>query len=498
MKSLYFLIPLLFGFLKMDGQTYEDKERTIRKVFDRLVEAYGNARSAPILELLHNDRDERVVAQYSSKERPTIKIDEELVDICLRLKKDSLNALAIILSHELAHYYNNHSFCIDFAYAAGPKSRLSRVLLNKNALVVNKFVNESNADYEGTWHAAIAGYNPFDVFEKMIDIIYREYKLNGSTNGYPSKKQRKEINISAQQKSAALLPTFKAGIILAKIGMYKESSACFGDVALTFPSRENYYNAGVTMLLQALSLKSKTVFEFIYPFELDPVSRLRDYSTRGVNEENGNINSLLQNAKKNLKLAIDLDPSYVDAAIAYACAWEIEGITDAAIGELSKIPVKNNKVNLAYAIAYFNKGDSALAARHFNSLSFGKDSIVNYDLKIYQLRDQPNGKMKSQFTQGWKERNRKNDTDVSEIMKTHFQTSKQKLEPARKITGEEKISVINNKEMTAIEIYINNKKLLRAVIWSYYDCSSKMIIKINEDWLKKQHGIKETWWIVEF
>ncbi|MEO8769986.1 MAG: hypothetical protein ABI402_07870 [Ferruginibacter sp.] len=499
MRSLFLFVFFLFGFVKMQGQTYLDKDRTIRKVFNRLVEAYGNARSAPDLKLLPNDQSERVVAQYTNRPRPTIKIDEQLVDICLKLKEDSLNALSIIISHELAHYYNDHSFCVDFAYAIGKKSKLSKELINQNAMATNKFGNETNADYEGIWHAAIAGYNPFNVFESMIDRIYSEYKLNGTTKDYPSKSDRKKINKTAEQKATGLLPTFKAGFILTKIGMYDEAAACFDDVALSFPSRENYYNAGVARLLLALELKTKRQFEFIYPFELDPASRLTDYTSRGTSESNTDMKELIKKAKNNLTRAMSLDPSYINASIAYACAWEIDDNFTAAIGELAKVPLanKNDKINLAYAIMYFNKKMDTEASGYFKLLSMGKDSITNYDLTIYRLSGQPTSVTKiSKYSSGWKDRNHDAGLKVDDEMISYFKKTKQTNEPAHELS-DEKISIYSNEAITGIEIYISNKKLLRAITLSTEDCTSQIIVEIDVDWMKEHKELKKQWWLIK-
>ncbi len=123
MKKLIVLILVIFtSFVKLYSQSLPDKTNTVKNVFDKLVKAYGSSKSAaPQLKILPNSENVRTVARYSSTNRPTVIIDEKLIDICLGLKHDSLNALAIIISHELAHFYKDHTFCIDYAYAADKK-----------------------------------------------------------------------------------------------------------------------------------------------------------------------------------------------------------------------------------------------------------------------------------------------------------------------------------------------------------------------------------------
>lgn len=255
-KYQFLLIVLSFAFVDTCGQTYSDKEKTLRKVFIKIVEAYSNPKAAPELKLLPKTGKESVIARYFSDSGHIIKVDEKLVDICLDLKSDSLNALSIILSHELAHYYYGHALCIDFAFAQPNTSLSKKIFIDYQA---NKFTNEAEADLLGIWYAAIAGYYPFDIFKKMINKIYAGYGLNNKLKGYPTKTQRIEINNRNRVTANTLLPVFDAGNILIQIGRYEEAAVCFDNVVRTFPSRENYNNAGAAKLLAALKLKKRGI-----------------------------------------------------------------------------------------------------------------------------------------------------------------------------------------------------------------------------------------------
>ena len=77
-----------------------------RDVFTRLVNSVSNVYSAkPTLTIVPSDY--LVAETYSTGE---IKVGSRLVDLCRRFGKDSTNAMAHILSHELAHFYQNHAF----------------------------------------------------------------------------------------------------------------------------------------------------------------------------------------------------------------------------------------------------------------------------------------------------------------------------------------------------------------------------------------------------
>ena len=99
----------------MFGQGQADKQ--IQSVFDQLVMAYGSAKTAPQLIIITNKPKQITPAKYYSSPKPNIKVDAYLFTVCRTFGKDSLDALSIILSHELAHYYSDHTFCSDYAYA---------------------------------------------------------------------------------------------------------------------------------------------------------------------------------------------------------------------------------------------------------------------------------------------------------------------------------------------------------------------------------------------
>ena len=81
MKPGLFLILVLSIFVNLKAQSFSEKQKTVEKVFDNIVNAFGNAKAAPLLKLLPNTQKERVVAAYSTTPQPSIKVDEQLVDI---------------------------------------------------------------------------------------------------------------------------------------------------------------------------------------------------------------------------------------------------------------------------------------------------------------------------------------------------------------------------------------------------------------------------------
>jgi tetratricopeptide (TPR) repeat protein len=383
-----FLLILIFFTTHLFAQTNSSKQAITEKVFENLVNAYGSNKSSPAIKVLPK-RSPKIVAQYIAYPSATVQIDEELFDLCMSFGKDADNALAILLSHELAHYYNDHNWCSDYAFAL-QNSTLGKTL-NKVSKE-SKIEKESIADSYGLFYASIAGYQPFEIFNPLLDKIYTHYKLTETVTGYPTKKERKEINQIQKDKIEKLIPVFEAGVILTYAGKYEIAISCFNYLNKFFPSRENYNNLGTARLLWALQLKSQQAIEYIYPIEIDPVSRLNSAITRSNVDDTTNLfQTLLQASKKDFERAIAIDPHYAKAYINLACSYDLLENYEAAIGRINDMPINSNKLIAALeikAIAYAHSNNTQKANECFSTIQKLNGDTNSYNFKVYSLGNQ--------------------------------------------------------------------------------------------------------------
>lgn len=352
--TLFFSVMSFFMF----GQNKDEPQ--IRRVFNQLVLAYGSSKTAP--ELLVTKQKQDRPAFYKFDKKPIVTIDTYLITICRGFGKDSLNALSVVIGHELAHYYNEHSFCTDFAFAIRNKNEVfsKKVkLIDKN----QKIIYETQADDKGLFYAAIAGYEPFEVQPKLLDAIYTQYQLK-DTEGYPTKVQRKEIAKNALLKAKRLYEMFTLGLKYIQEKNYDKATEAFNAVNNDFPSRENYNNLGVARTLKALQFKVITSEEihhperFLYPLEVENKSRLSKETTRGdLNDTSEEMEMLLKDAQKDFQEAIRLDPNFTKGYINLACVHDLLGNPNATIGiikDLKPIEQKSTDAQRILAIAYFH------------------------------------------------------------------------------------------------------------------------------------------------
>ena len=256
----------------MFGQNNAQKQ--FQNVFDQLVLAYGSAKPAPQLNIILNKPKQIAPAKYYSSPKPNIKVDAYLLTICRTFGKDSLSALSVVLSHELAHYYSDHTFCSDYAYAIKDKNQ-SLVPALKNATLNEKISKETEADQKGFFYAAAAGFSPFNLQGNLIDKIYKEYDLQDKQPGYPTKNERIIIAKNAEEKATELYNYFKVGLKALEEKKYDDAITAFETANSFIPYRENYNNIGVAKIRKALLLKVKTSEEykfpdrFLYPLEVE-------------------------------------------------------------------------------------------------------------------------------------------------------------------------------------------------------------------------------------
>jgi tetratricopeptide (TPR) repeat protein len=338
-------------------------EIQINTVFKQLVSVYGSAKSAPKLEIIKKGEIPIPPAKYITTSFPTIEIDLNLYKVCQSFGKDSLNALAVVLSHELTHYFNDHTFCSDYAYASLYSTNPVLAKEIRNSSLTSRNEKETEADIKGFFFAAAAGFQPFGLQGQLIDTIYKVYNLTDVQTGYPTKKERKVIAKSAETEANRLFGYFKAGLKALEDKKYDEAISAFNNANGKIPFRENLNNMGVAKVRKALEMKVPSKGEddkpkrFQYPLEVDNTSRLNKERTRTSTDKVA-IYNLLVDAQKDFEKAIALDPLYHKSRINLACVYDLLGYHLSAIAEITeKLPKEIQESKAAkqiLAIAYYN------------------------------------------------------------------------------------------------------------------------------------------------
>ena len=302
---------------------------TAGKVFDDLIRAIGDGRTRPSLRLLPRETKNRLQVAWFVPQQNTVNLEERVYDLCASLGADSLDALAVLLGHELAHYYKDHGWVGDFGNGFADLEvgkQLREIRRDESKLV--EF--ETEADYFGGFFGYIAGYNTLDIAPETLARIYAEYELDERIRGYPPLAERQEIARRSVEQLRRLVPVFEAGNRLLLIGRRVDAARCFDYIARTFPSREILNNAGVARALEAVSLFPPGELRFAYPFELDAETRLQGGSVeRG--DQPALRTRLLGEAREAFDKARQKDPAYATAYVNLACVADLQGEPEEAV-----------------------------------------------------------------------------------------------------------------------------------------------------------------------
>ena len=290
-----------------------------RKVLDDLIAAKGDRRMpAPKLKMSNSER----YAAYAKPQEALIGLEVKAYDVCTSFGKDSLNALAVLLAHELTHYYEKHDWTNHFRKEHQGMD-VSKIL----SFLEEKMKLETQADYLGGFLAYTAGYPCLEVMPNILQGIYDGYRFPDKMKGYPDLPERKKIAEKALTKLEHLVSVFETANWLVAVEKYEDALKYYNHILLEgqYQSREVYNNMGVMATLAAISYIPENEINYYFPVELDAVSRIgggkRGNEILGYAEQ---VDALLKIAKKHFTTAISLDADYAPALLNLACVYSIQ------------------------------------------------------------------------------------------------------------------------------------------------------------------------------
>lgn len=287
-----------------------------------------------------------------------IYLEESAYDLCVReFGPDSLNALSVILAHELVHYMRKHGVKNHFAWqfdakytqdsaivealSAGlPESDVesSGFLSRVESLLANfeSRKKEAEADLEGGFLSYLAGYPIGDIGPRLMDKIYSFYRIPAVIPTYPSLEERRNISINTAERLKELQYWFEAANLMIVAGQYEMALSNYHRLVGEFQGREMYNNMGVICMLAADQLFQQGERPgFVLPYSLDLNSRLARNSRGGDGDEDRirkeKRDSLLDMAVSYFQKASDLDGDYPLALLNMgvtewmrACSWKLD------------------------------------------------------------------------------------------------------------------------------------------------------------------------------
>ena len=364
----------------------DPRVRTASSVLDAIVAVAGDSRTPPTLQIVPSVAAGTVRVAWFSTKKHTVYLEEEVVDLCLGVGADSLGALAVLIGHELAHFYQHHDWVGDFGNGFADLEAARRLQHNTRS---RAFEYEVQADLFGGLYGYMAGYNTLGTAPQLLSAIYRVFELDEEMPGYPNLADRQEMARRAEARLAQLVPAFDAGRHLLVIGEHQLAAATFDFLARDFPSREILNNAGVAYARAALSRMSGSRTRFALPLEIDAETRLA-YRSAGRKGDGADtheeVAELLDEARRRLLRACSTDAGYAPARTNLACVYYLRGQIDEALSAAREALVAARGHDAAAADARIIEGicladgDEAMAAARFTAALSGNEPLARLNL----------------------------------------------------------------------------------------------------------------------
>lgn len=319
-KRLFFLLTgfLFWGISTASPATIAPhKLETAQRVFDRLILARGDfGLPRPGLELVAHSSE---LARFSGQ---TVFLGEKAYDICISFGADSLNALAILLGHELIHYYAGHTWEQEFSREFASTKLQEEV---KDSWLQD----EVQADLWGGLLSFSAGYNVQKVMPEFLPKLYEAFNLGEEISGYPHLSERVQLARKSAEKLEILLGYFETANYLVGIGMYEDALGYYQTILNEgYRGRELYNNIGVFHVQAALQLFRKTEMPYGLPLELDANSRMATGTRGGAPAGNREQRMQhLQDALHFFETARSMDPAYTVALINMGCVQALMALS---------------------------------------------------------------------------------------------------------------------------------------------------------------------------
>jgi len=346
-------VLLILNFYKLNAQEYERPPAFALKVYNDLYRSMNDNKT--LKPKLVVQKDSRQVAAYNPKGgengEPVIILGTEFIQLVRSFGKDSMNALAHVLGHEMAHVFLNQNDLIS-SIGIGYASKELNDQLKKYKKTLQDSLFERQADEHSAFYCHVAGYRTVHLGEDVLDSIYRRFQLNDSLlSRYPALEERKEIVRNSQRKMGALKIMFDDGVIALIAGKYDMGRVFFRTIIKEgFNSREMYNNLGLTFLMKALDELDSLEFPFVFPAQIDVISKLEKDTERGVSSDTrGLLEEALDNFNRAAQNAEDYPIAWINKAI-------VEFLLEdySSLEESLKLVDKSGDVGIRYSVQVLN------------------------------------------------------------------------------------------------------------------------------------------------
>ncbi|KAA0265432.1 MAG: hypothetical protein EDM75_02830 [Chlorobiota bacterium] len=280
---------------------------------------------------------------------------------------NSIDQLAFVLAHELAHVLMKHPAKGDEFLNKNPNATEEQWLKLSRDM-------EFEADKYAVLYTMRAGYSPLGGIEWFNYMTNQGFEYTPHTASYVTHPNFTSRVVEVFKHIATYYEyarNFEFGMIYLNSGDYKNAISAFNKFVSAYPNfKEGHNNLAVAVLSQKLNQKNIKL-EVLLPTTLSKVDFFTNIFT--VNTKRGEYNlknSELTEAEKALSKALELDPNYLQAYINLAVLNTLTKNVKAAgeaIAKAEKVSAKSYDVMLAKGFLQLEQNNYKQAADIFKT-----------------------------------------------------------------------------------------------------------------------------------
>lgn len=385
--SILIITSLLFLNLNINAQ--QSPAPFVTQVYDDIYQVMHTRQSPekPNLVLSDNTRE---IALFSPSMNQ-IAIGQDFIELARSFGGDSMNVIAQIMSHELAHVLLEQSTIIK-NIGSGYASKEFNKRLKKTHSSLRDSLYERQADEYSFFYAQIAGYQTSDIAPRILDSIYKQWNLKDSDlKRYPPLAERKLIATTATKKMKVLKELFDVGILSSISGQYNLAIDLFKFILEEdFDSREIHNNLGTAYLMKAISNLDTLEYPYIFPVQMDLNTKLENERGFDVGVEND-----IRKALKQFIFACEGKEKYPIAMLNKAiCEWLLEDeeykYSVGRLSELNDSSIRQN-ASILRAIDLHYKKDNKTSKSILKELRETHElADLNYNILFKKCKRQKN------------------------------------------------------------------------------------------------------------
>ena len=282
-KKFYSLLLSFIWISSVFGQNQKAPDFAIKVYEDLYKNLYITKKiEKPQLIYVNDDNSKIIVFKPSQNgEKSKLIIGSEFINLTRSFGVDSMNALAFVMGHEMAHIFLEQSDNIEKVGGGYANKDLKKELKQVKDSLYSK-IFERQADEWAIFYSHLGGYKTTHVADKILDKVYTHFKLPNKLHGYPELKERKIIAASSALKMKLLLERFELANLCIMSKNYDVSINMLQAILNEgFKSSEIYNNLGVCLMLKVI--QSDTTFQkYEWPIFLDAKSKLSSIQQRDI------------------------------------------------------------------------------------------------------------------------------------------------------------------------------------------------------------------------